>query len=129
MNAAQAESAVGTAGYGASSAGPGGGAGKLSGGLLSGLGDFGTAAQKAIEYAAKNPKIVGGLLGAAGGATEGGGGGGTEPYTGPMPTISRGGWQPRAQAQMMQLPTFGQGLNAQQQGNANSGLWRFMGGK
>jgi hypothetical protein len=122
-NAALAESAAGTAGYGASSAGAGGGAGQVAG---SSLGSLGTGL---LDYIKANPKIVGslagGLLGATGGMSEGAS---DAPYTGPMPTITRGGWQPRAQAQMMALPTFGQGLNTAQ-GNANSGLWRFMGGK
>jgi hypothetical protein len=119
-NAALAESAVGTAGYGASSAGAGGGAGQLASGL-----DLGSLGTGLLDYIKANPKIVGGLLGAVGGATGGGGSGGeAEAYTGPMPTISRGGWQPRAQAQMMALPTFGQSLNANK-GVQNSGLWRF----
>jgi len=131
-NAALAESAVGTAGYGASSAGAGGGAGQLSSGLLGGVFDgvdMGKIGSGLLDYAAKNPKVVGslagGLLGATGGLESGGGG--AAHYTGPMPTISRGNWQPRAQAQMMALPQF----QAPQvtQGAQGSGLWRFMGGK
>lgn len=115
MNAAQAESAVGTAGYGASSAGAGGGAGGF---------DWSNAGTGLLDYIKANPKVVGGLLGAVGGATGGGSSGAADAYTGPMPTISRGGWQPRAQAQMMALPTFGQSLK-QTQGVPGSGLWRY----
>jgi len=123
-NAALAESAAGTAGYGASSAGAGGGAGELATGIN--LGNIGSGL---LDYAKANPKVIGGLLGSLAGATGGLSSGSSDaPYTGPMPTISRGGWQPRVQAQQMALPTFGQGLKTTQ-GNANSGLWRFMGGK
>ena len=110
-------------------AGMGGGGGGLFGGMFNNL-DAGKIGGGLLDYAAKNPKVVGGLLGGLTGATGGldSGGGGEAPYTGPMQTISRGGWQPRAQAQQMALPTFGQGLKTAQ-GNANSGLWRFMGGK
>lgn len=129
-NAALAESAAGTAGYGASSAGAGGGAGQLSGGLFSGLGnlDMGKIGGGLLDYAAKNPKVVGGLLGGLAGATGGLDSGTSEAsYTGPMPTISRGNWQPRAQAQMMALPQFK--APEVKQGAQGSGLWRFMGGK
>jgi hypothetical protein len=141
-NAALAESAAGTAGYGASSAGLGGGAtaswgagagyaadAAAGGGGLFGNSQLGQIGNGLLDYAAKNPKVVGGLLGSLAGATGGLSSGSSDaPYTGPMPTISRGGWQPRVQAQQMALPTFGQGLKTTQ-GNANSGLWRFMGGK
>jgi hypothetical protein len=130
-NAALAESAAGTAGYGASSAGAGGGAGQLSGGLLSGWDGLKQAGGSLLDYAAKNPKAVGGLIGAVAGGAEGGvsgGGDGGAAYSGPMPTISRGGWQPQAQAQQMAVPTFGANMN-KAPGAANSGLWRFLGGK
>jgi hypothetical protein len=114
--------------YGAG--GAGGGAGQLGGGLLSGLGEYGPMAQKAIEYAAQNPKLVGavagGLVGAAGGESSGGG---EAPYSGPMPVITRGGWQPRVQAQTMQVPQFGAGLLGNKQAHQSSGLLRYMGGK
>jgi hypothetical protein len=44
-----------------------------------------------------------------------------------MPTVSRGQWQPRAQAQMMQVPTFGAGLLEGKKANTGSGLLRFKG--
>ena len=73
-----------------------------------------------------NPRLIaglaGGLLGGAG--AEGGGG---YSYNGPMPTITRGGWSPSA------TPTYSQPAPAPrlnvQPGQANSGLWRFMGGQ
>ena len=71
-NAALIESASGTAGYGASSAGAGGGAGQLSGGLLSGWDGLKQAGGSLLDYAAKNPKVVGGLIGAVAGGAEGG---------------------------------------------------------
>jgi hypothetical protein len=106
-----------------------GGSGGLFGGMFSGM-DAGKIGSGLLDYAAKNPKVVGGLLGGVAGASGGldSGGGGEQPYTGPMPTISRGGWQPRVQAQQMALPQFGGGIKTAQ-GNAGSGLWRFMGGK
>ena len=64
--------------------------------------------------------VAGGLLGLAGGGSSGGE---AEPYTGPMPTITRGQWKPNAQATMMQVPQFGGLLPTT--GQANSGLWRF----
>lgn len=78
------------------------------------------------EAIKNNPQLAGaiggGLLGAVDGGASGGGGG-EAPYTGPMPTISRGQWKPNAQANMMQVPTFGSLLPTT--GQANSGLWRF----
>ena len=71
-----------------------------------------------------NPRLIaglaGGLLGGAG--AEGGG----SSYDGPMPTITRGGWSASATPTYMQ-PAAAPQLN-RQPGQANSGLWRFMGG-
>jgi hypothetical protein len=101
----------------------GGGGGLLSGfqsGIPAGLKQAGG---KLLDMAIANPKaagaIAGGLLGGGGGSSSGG-----QAYTGPMPTIERGNWQPQAQAQMMQVPSFGGGL-LNTQGNAGSGLWRY----
>lgn len=102
-------------------------AGPAPGGLFGGL-DMGKIGGGLLDYAAKNPKVVGGLLGGVAGATGGLDSGSNEaPYTGPMPTISRGGWQPRAQAQMMAVPQFQ--APEVKQGVQGSGLWRFLGGK
>ena len=107
-------------------AGMGGGGGLLSG-LLNGT-DASKIGSGLLDYAAKNPKVVGGLLGGLTGATGGTSSGSTEaPYSGPMPTISRGNWQPRAQAQMMALPQVQ--APEVKQGAQGSGLWRFLGGK
>jgi hypothetical protein len=74
-----------------------------------------------------NPRLagalVGGLLGGSGGGSSGGG---AAPYTGPMPTITRGDFNPNPQATQMQVPQFGQGLFSGQ-GTPNAGLWRFKG--
>jgi hypothetical protein len=94
-----------------------------SGGLLS---KIGSAASTAVDKLKENPllgrAVFGGLGGLLGGS--GGSGGGGYSYDGPMPTISRQGWSPSA------TPTYRQPepaplLNTQQ-GQANSGLWRFM---
>jgi hypothetical protein len=69
--------------------------------------------------------IAGALLGGAGGGSSSGGG---YNYTGPMPTISRGGWSPAAPtSQYMQAQPRGL-LNIPTTGNANSGLWRYLQG-
>jgi hypothetical protein len=87
----------------------------------------GAATGGLLERLLTNPRLIGavagGLLGGSGG---GGSGGGSEAYTGPMPTITRGGWNPNPQASFMQVPQFGQGLLTGP-GQANSGLWRFKG--
>ena len=89
-NPALLESAVGTPGYGVSSAGAGGGAGVLTGptaGMLpgtsgpttgstptgtAGSGLFGDAASGVMDFIAKNPALIGALLGGAvGGAGKG----------------------------------------------------------
>lgn len=115
-NPALIESAVGTPGYGASSAGAGGAA---SSGLLGGLGD----ALKKIGIPNMNVGDllkVGGLLGAVGA-------GGSQPsYNGPMPTIQRSGWQASVTPQYRQMNS--PGLLPLQQGNKTSGLWRYLGG-
>lgn len=84
-----------------------------------------TAAEKAAEFALKNPKLVGSLLGAAGGGSDGGGGG-EAPYTGPMPTITRGNWSPTAAPQYMQQPNYGL-LQPAGTKTPNSGLHQYMG--
>ena len=80
-----------------------------------------------LESLTSNPRlaaaVAGGLLGGSGGA--GGSGGGS--YNGPMPTITRGGWSPTATPTYTQPAPGGPRLNTQP-GQANSGLWRFMGG-
>jgi hypothetical protein len=115
----------------------GGGGGSALQGIPAMAGDFGavagggggimegikTAGGGLLNWAKANPKLAGSITGGLLGGTGGGGGSGGA-YTGPMPTISRGDWKPQAQAQMMQVPTFGQGL-LNNQGNQGSGLWRY----
>jgi hypothetical protein len=99
--------------------------GAAGGGLLGGLGK---AAGTVWDFAKANPKLagalVGGLLGGSGGS---GGSSGGYKYTGPMPTITQGGWKPSVQPNLMQTQSVVQGL-PQVQGNQYSGLLRFMGG-
>jgi hypothetical protein len=79
-----------------------------------------------LDYLKTNPRLVAGLAGGLLGGADAGGGGGYS-YSGPMPTITRGGWSPTA------TPTYSapapQPLLNTQPGQANSGLWRFMGAK
>ena len=82
------------------------------------------AAGGLLDKLTSNPRLVAGLAGGLLGGADAGGGGGSS-YSGPMPTITRGGWSPTA------TPTYTQPapqplLNTQP-GQANSGLWRFMG--
>lgn len=66
---------------------------------------------------------LGGLLGGALGGVAGGSGG--ETYNGPMPTITRGGWQSSVTPQYMSL--MGDAAMPKKKGAANSGLWQFLG--
>lgn len=76
-----------------------------------------------LEYLKANPRLVAGLAGGLLGGAEGGASGGYS-YSGQMPTISRGGWSPTATPTYAQ-PAAQKPLNIQQ-GQANSGLWRYM---
>lgn len=119
-NPALIESAVGTPGYGASSAGAGGGAGAVGSGLLGTLKNAGSGL---IDWAKANPGQalqLGGLLGGAMAAKPPG----EEAYTGPMPTIKRGGFQASVTPQYRQAQ--GGGLLPMSVGEQNSGLWRFL---
>ena len=91
------------------------------------LGGIGKAAGTALDFAKSNPRLVGGLLGGLTGAAGGGSDGGGYKYTGPMPTISREGWNPQANASLMQTQSVVNGL-PQVQGNQYSGLLRYLGG-
>jgi hypothetical protein len=75
-----------------------------------------------LDYLRNNPRLVAGLAGGLLGGAEGGSGG--ESYTGPMPTITRGGWSATATPTYSQ-PQAQQPMNVQP-GQANSGLWRYM---
>lgn len=109
-------------------AAPGGGLfGGTAGGLLSGLPTGLTDGLGTVGNLIKdNPRIVGGLLGGLTGAIGGEEDTGPAPYTGPMPTITRGGWKPQATAQMMQAPNYGL-LQPQGKQQKNSGMGRYMG--
>jgi hypothetical protein len=76
-----------------------------------------------LDYLKANPRLVaglaGGLLGGAGGSGSGG-----YSYSGPMPTITRGGWKPTA-TPTYSAPAAAPLLNTKP-GQANSGLWRYM---
>jgi hypothetical protein len=71
-------------------------------------------------------KLLFPALGALGSQLGGSGDSGGYSYNGPMPTITRGGWSPNAQAGLMQVPQYGNGLLMPQSGN---GLLRYLGGK
>ena len=126
-NPALIESAVGTPGYGASSAGAGGGAGALATGLPSWVPD---GLAPAWDFIKGNPKLIGAL---AGGLLGGVGSGGEETpasYTGPMPTITRGNWNAdnRAAYKPMQMTQYGGGLlSTPGTKQAGSGLHQYMG--
>lgn len=77
-----------------------------------------------LDKLTSNPRLVAGLAGGLLGGADAGGGGYS--YSGPMPTITRGGWSPTATPTYAQMPVR-PALNVQP-GQANSGLWRFMGG-
>jgi hypothetical protein len=80
------------------------------------------------EWIKKNPRIVGALAGGLLGGSEGGGDSGPAPYTGPMPTITRGGWQADARGSYkpMAQPNYGL-LSPQVRPGANSGIGRYSG--
>ena len=98
------------------------------GGLFGGtVGAGGATGPGLWEWIKDNPRLVGGLLGGVNGAVGGGDeGSGPAPYTGPMPTITRGDWKPTNTAQMMQSPNYGL-LQPQGTRQPNSGLGRYMG--
>lgn len=106
----------GAAGQGAAGAAPA--ATAPSGGLLSGIGG------KAVDLIKSNPKLLaqvaGGIIGAASGGDD-------DPYTGPMPTITRGGFQPQVQAMSMPVQDVSSLTTMPKKGQKNSGLWRFLG--
>ena len=123
-NPALIDSYLRTPGYGASSAGAGGGAGtglfgSLSGNISDAMKKIGIPSVGNLGDLAK----VGGLLGAVGA----GGQQGRGDYTGPMPTITRGNWSPTATPQYMDVaqPSL---MPADIKKQANSGLWRYLGG-
>jgi hypothetical protein len=91
-----------------------------SGGLLSGLPSW---AKTAGEFALKNPKLIGGLLGGLAGAA---GSGGEQPYSGPMPTITRGDWKAQVKPQYMAQPNYGL-LNRTGTQQPNAGIGRYLG--
>jgi hypothetical protein len=95
------------------------------GGLLGGAG---STAGGILDWLKANPKLGGALLGGLLGGSGGGSSGGGYSYNGPMPTISRGGWKPQAQAQLMPVQNVAPALNLNQQGQQNSGLLRYLKG-
>lgn len=97
--------------------------GAAGGGLLNGISK---AAGTVWDFAKANPKLAGALVGGLLGGSGGSSGDGYK-YTGPMPTITQGGWKPSVQPNLMQTQSVVQGL-PQMQGNQYSGLLRFMGG-
>jgi hypothetical protein len=110
----------------------GGGIGGAATGATSGLGGLlggaGSAAGGILDWLKANPKLGGALLGGLLGGSGGGSSGGGYSYNGPMPTISRGGWKPQAQAQLMPVQNVAPALNLNQQGQQNSGLLRYLKG-
>jgi hypothetical protein len=78
-----------------------------------------------LDYLKANPRLVAGLAGGLLGGADagGGGGGGGYSYSGPMPTITRGGWKPTA-TPTYSAPAAAPLLNTKP-GQANSGLWRY----
>jgi hypothetical protein len=93
-----------------------------------GSGGGSSAASGLLGWLKANPKLGGALLGGLLGGSGGGSSGGGYSYNGPMPTISRGGWKPQAQAQLMQPQNVAPMLNLNQQGQQNSGLLRYLNG-
>jgi hypothetical protein len=93
-------------------------------GLLSSIPSW---AKTAGEFALKNPRLIGGLLGGLAGAAGGAaGGGGEQPYSGPMPTITRGDWKAQATPQYMAQPNYGL-LNRAGTQQPNAGMGRYLG--
>lgn len=113
-------SAVGNAITGAGGASGAVGSGTAASGLQTLGGLFGSGNPLGTLNTARQ---LGGLLGGVlGGATAGSGG---ETYNGPMPTISREGWQASVTPQYMSL--MGDVTMPKKKGAANSGLWQFLG--
>ena len=110
----------------------GGGIGGAATGATSGLGGLlggaGSAAGGILDWLKANPKLGGALLGGLLGGSGGGSSGGGYSYSGPMPTVTRGGWKPQAQAQLMPVQNVAPALNLNQQGQQNSGLLRYLKG-
>lgn len=106
----------------------GGGIGGAATGSTGGLfgGSMGGMLGTALDFAKANPKLVGGLLGGLLGGTGGSSGGSGYSYNGPMPTITRGNWQPSATPQLRQAAP--QAVTMPTQGNQYSGLLRYLGG-
>lgn len=82
----------------------------------------------AWEFVKDNPKLVGALAGGLlGGVGAQQGGEEPAPYTGPMPTITRGGWQSSASGyKPMQQQSYGGGLLGGQS-KPMGGIGRYMG--
>jgi len=141
-NAALADSAVGSSGYGASSAGLGGGVGDLAGiaGPTAGSGSWLSTLQggdvlgalqqggsSALDWVIKNPGTALTLGGAAAGALGGhGGSSGGSSYT--PKALDRGNWQASLSPMLMPVPQSS-GLLSAGQGQPNSGLWQYMSGQ
>jgi hypothetical protein len=68
---------------------------------------------------------LGGLLTQIGGDDSGG----STPYTGPMPTITRGNWSPTATPTMMAKPEYPGLMALPTTGYENAGLLRYLKGK
>lgn len=106
----------------------GGGIGGAATGSTGGMfgGSMGGMLGTALDFAKANPKLVGGLLGGLLGGTGGSSGGSGYSYKGPMPTITRGNWQPSATPQLRQAAP--QAVTMPTHGNQYSGLLRYLGG-
>lgn len=83
-----------------------------------------TAPLNPLDWLKANPKLAAQLLGGAAGLLGGSGGSGSAPYSGPMPTIQRGGWSPNANPQYMQTKRYGL---LSPQPKSNSGLGQYLG--
>jgi len=88
-----------------------------------------SAGSNALDFIKANPGLaVGAASTLAGAIKDAAKPAGPAPYTGPMPTITRGNWQanvtPTYGGQQQQQP-MGSGLLSVQRGQANDGLWRF----
>lgn len=108
--------------------GIGGAATGATSGLGSLLGNVGSTAGGILDWLKANPKLGGALLGGLLGGSGGGSSGGGYSYNGPMPTITRGGWKPQAQAQLRPVQNVAPMLNMNQQGQQNAGLLRYLNG-
>lgn len=110
-------STIGNALTGAGGASGAVGSGTVASGLQGLGGLFGNNPLGTINTGRQLGGLLGGVLG---GASSGGG-----EYNGPMPTISREGWKPSVTPQYMSL--MGDVQMPKKKGNANSGLWQFLG--